>query len=140
MQLAKPYILIADDDPEDLQGLRDEFIDQNPSMDVKSVQDGMELLRYLDGCPTDRLPVVIVLDYKMPGISGPQLLLLLATDNRFAQIVKVMWSTSCRTKDMEECKCLGATHYLVKPGTIDELKRSVRQLGAIVEMAARPTA
>jgi CheY-like chemotaxis protein len=139
MRVTKPYILIVDDDPEDLQALSDEFTGQNPGIDVKAIECGGDLLRFLNECPTDRLPVVIVLDYNMPDISGPEVLHRLATCDRYKQIVKVMWSTSRRTKDMEECRGLGATHYLVKPGTIDELRKAVHQLSAIVEMAARLT-
>lgn len=139
MQLANPYILIVDDDPEDRQVFADEFALQNPDITVKHLEGGRELLHYLNECPIHQLPAVIVLDYQMPDLSGPQILSHLAANDRYRRIVKVMWSTSRRTKDMEECKRLGATYYLVKPDTIEELKKAIHQLTCIFEVAARPT-
>jgi len=139
MQMANPYILIADDDPEDRQALFDELARQNPGVTVKHVGGGRELLHFLNECTIYQLPALLVLDYQMPDLSGPQVLQQLSVDDRYSQIVKVMWSTSRRMKDMEECRRLGASHYIVKPDTIAEMEKATRQLTAIFEMAARPT-
>jgi len=137
MQMADPYILVADDDPEDRQALRDEFRLQNPGIAVKEVEGGRELLDFLDRCLPRQLPAVIVLDYQMPDLSGPEVLQQLSADERYRQIMIVTWSTSSRTKDMEECKRLGAMDYLIKPDCIDGLNKSVRQLAMLFEMATR---
>jgi len=140
MQMANPYILIADDDPEDRQVLRDEFMRQNPGIAVKEVGSGRELLEFLDQCLPRQLPTVIVLDYQMKDLNGPEVLLLLSANDRYRQIIIVMCSTSNRTKDMEECKRLGAKDYLIKPNCIDGLNKTVRQLAVIFEMATHSMA
>jgi len=138
--MANPYILIADDDPEDRQVLRDEFMRQNPGIAVKEVGGGRELLEFLDQCLPRQLPAVIVLDYQMKDLNGPEVLLLLSANDRYRQIIIVMCSTSNRTKDMEECKRLGAKDYLIKPNCIDGLNKTVRQLAVIFEMATHSMA
>ncbi|HEV9036025.1 MAG TPA: response regulator [Puia sp.] len=137
MRIAESYLLIADDDPEDRQALSEAFADQHPSVTVKHVAGGHELLRYLQECPIHQLPAVLVLDYQMPDLNGPQVLQYLTSHDRYRPIVIVMWSTSRRTKDIDECNRLGATHYLVKPDTIEELKNFIQKLNAIFETAAR---
>ena len=139
MQTEYPYILLADDDPEDRQDFIDEFNDQNPGIAVTNMQSGRELLSYLSECLPDRLPTVIVLDYQIPDLNGPQILSHLGANERYKQIVKVIWSTSRRTKDIEECKRLGATDYIFKPDSIDELKHAIHVVTTIFETAARTT-
>ena len=139
MQTAEPYILIVDDDPEDRQVFSSEFIHQNPGIAVEHIESGLELLGFLNECPSDRFPAMIILDYQMPDLNGPQILQALATDDRYKPIVKVMWSTSCRVKDMEECKQLGAADYLVKPGTMEELKKAVHQVTLLFRAVTRLT-
>lgn len=138
MRMVDPYILIADDDPEDRQAFSDEFALQNPGVVTKHLESGRELLHYLEGCLPDQLPTVLLLDFQMPDLTGPQILHHLAASDRYNHLIKVMWSTSVRTKDIEECKRLGATHYIVKPGTIEELKKAVHQVTSIFETAAPP--
>jgi len=139
MEETNPYILIVDDDAEDREVLSDEFRNQNPGVAVIQMEGGHELLYFLNECLTSQLPSVIVLDYQMPGLNGPEVLLLLSADERYRQIKIVMWSTSSRTKDMEECKRLGAMEYLIKPYSIEELKKSVDQLRVFFELAAHLT-
>jgi hypothetical protein len=57
----------------------------------------------------------------------------LAADARYRNLTKVMWSTSRRVKDMEDCKKLGAAHYLIKPADYRELKNMIRQMTSILE-------
>ena len=136
MDVRPPYLLLADDDPEDRQLLSDEFVHQNPGVRVLHAADGQEVLKYLNDCAVEDLPLVLVLDYQMPDLNAPQILLRLTANNLYRRIVKVVWSSSQRIKDMEDCKRLGASHYLVKPATVEELKRSVRQLTAILNFAS----
>lgn len=130
-----PYLLIADDDQDDRDLFTEAFIQQNPGYLVKHAAGGMAALQFLD--TADELPIVLVLDYQMPDLNGPEVLQQLATDPRYKHLVKVMWSTSRRIKDMEDCKKLGAAHYLVKPGDTKELHGIIHQMTAILDFAAR---
>ena len=138
MQMAKPYILIADDDPEDRQIFEEEFVEQNPSTPVVHITGGKQLLSHLLRLESNDLPTIIVLDFQMPDINGPEVLMHLAANPRYNQIVIIMWSTSRRAKDIEESKRLGAIDYIIKPGTLEELAVAIRKLTAIFKTAIRP--
>ncbi|HXD79234.1 MAG TPA: response regulator [Puia sp.] len=128
MPLLSSYLMVADDDADDRLLFGAEFELLNPDISVKYAGSGSELLDYLAHCPTAGLPAVILLDYKMHDVSGPEVLQILMADRRYAEIVVVVWSTSQRAEDMEKCKRLGAVEYLVKPGTNDDLDQIVRRL------------
>lgn len=139
METCKPYILIADDDPDDRLLFSEEFTSCNPGTTVVHAEGGHELLNLLNEQSAEGLPAVIVLDYKMPDLTGPEVLRQLAANDRYRKIVIVMWSTSQRTSDIEDCLRLGAMTYLVKPGSVEELKSAMHLLTDIFEKAARPS-
>jgi CheY-like chemotaxis protein len=130
-----PYLLIADDDQDDLDLFTEAFVRDNPGYDVEHAPGGKAVLQFLDNA--DELPLVLILDFQMPDLNGPEVLRQLAADNRYKNLVKVMWSTSRRIKDMEDCKSLGAAHYLVKPGDNRELNSMIHQMTTILDFAAR---
>ena len=126
-----PYLLIADDDQDDLDMLTEAFVRQNPGYLVEHVSGGKAVLQYLD--KTTELPAMLVLDYQMPDLNGPEVLQRLAADRRYTGLLKVIWSTSRRVKDMEDCKRLGAAHYLIKPGDSKELSSIIHQITLLLE-------
>jgi CheY-like chemotaxis protein len=126
------YILLAEDDPDDQYAFSEAFIRLNPNVSVKIVQDGRDLMDFLDSCSNARLPVVIVLDYKMPKLTGPDVLRYLAVCRRFNHIPKIVWSTSTRERDIAECLQLGAARYFSKPATNQELEDFIEGINAFV--------
>lgn len=129
-----PYLLIADDDQDDLDIFTEAFVRNNPGFNVKQATGGKAVLQFLDNAA--ELPVVLILDYQMPDLNGPEVLKHLSANKRYKDLVKVMWSTSRRIKDMEDCKKLGAAHYLIKPGDNRELSSIVHQMTSILDRAA----
>ena len=132
---AMPYLLIVDDDQDDLDIFTEAFVRDIPGYDVEHAPGGKAALQFLDEAP--ELPLVLVLDYQMPDLNGPEVLRHLAVNPRYKQMTKIMWSSSPRVKDMEDCKKLGATHYLIKPGDNKELSHMIHQMTTILEFAAR---
>jgi CheY-like chemotaxis protein len=107
------YILLADDDPDDQMTFTEAFGQRHPDITVVCVNDGEQLLEYLESC-TD-MPMFILMDYKMPIVTAPVVLGRLASRARFSEIAKLVWSTSSRKDHVEECLSLGAKHYFAKP-------------------------
>lgn len=130
-----PYLLILDDDPEDIDLLSNAFNEKNPHIVMRRAVRSEELLTYLRNCRNEHLPAVLVLDYKMQGLDGPEILRLLREDARYKSILKVMWSSSQRDKDIQTCLNLGAIHYFIKPSSRTELDKIIQQLKAIFDMA-----
>lgn len=128
MKMYTPYILLADDDPDDRDSLIHPFVQQNPGVRVVSCGDGQELLIFLQDCPNDELPVLILMDYKMPFWTAADILEKLAADPRYANIPKIVWSTSGRPEYVDRCVQRGASQYFTKPNSLPELANIVERL------------
>ena len=123
-----PYLLLADDDPDDRDALIQPFVQQNPNVRVIVMGDGQELLNFLGDCPGDALPVLILMDYKMPILTAAEVLEKLAEDDRYTEIPKLVWSTSNRAEYVDRCVRHGATAYFAKPSSLAELATIVERM------------
>ena len=126
-----PYILLADDDPDDLSVFSQAFSELNPDISIQTVADGQELIEFLGSCDQDELPSLILVDYKMPIVSGPEVLQRLASYPAYSHIPKVVWSTSHRSQDIEKCVRLGAAGYFLKPASSGELNELIQKIELI---------
>ena len=128
MNMPVPYILLADDDPDDRDALIQPFISLNPGARVECADDGRQLLDFLEQCPSSDLPVLILMDYKMPFLTAAEILERLAADKRYASVLKLVWSTSNRAEYVDRCVGHGASHYLAKPNSVHELDKIVDRI------------
>jgi CheY-like chemotaxis protein len=117
----KRYILLADDDGDDQDLLTESILQQRPSALVKTVNNGPQVLAWLDQCPDEQLPAMLILDYKMPILNAAQVLDELKANDRYAAVPKVVWSTSTNRKHIDECLSKGALGYFPKPNDVNEL-------------------
>ena len=129
-----PYLLLVDDDPDDRDLFMEAFSKQNPDCVVEQANSGRGVLAFLES--VDELPAVLLLDYQMPDLNGPEILQHLAANSRYKEMTKIVWSTSQQVKDMEDCKRLGAAHYMVKPVDTIELNNIIRQVTTIFYLAS----
>lgn len=128
-----PYILLADDDPDDREALIQPFIRLNPGARVQCANDGRQLLDFLERCPAGELPVLILMDYKMPFLTAAEILERLAGDKRYADVLKLVWSTSNRAEYVDRCVGNGASHYFAKPNTVSELEKIVDRITRVYQ-------
>ena len=126
--MSTPYIILADDDPDDRDSLIHPFVQQNPGVRVVSFGDGRELLSFLETCPDGELPVLILMDYKMPYSTAADILERLAAYPRYANIPKLVWSTSGRAEYVDRCVQHGASQYFTKPNSLPELASIVDRM------------
>lgn len=128
MKMYTPYIILADDDPDDRDSFIHPFVQQNPGVRVVSFGDGSELLSFLEICPDTELPVLILMDYKMPYSTAADILERLAAYPRYANIPKLVWSTSGRAEYVDRCVQHGASQYFTKPNSLPELANIVDRM------------
>jgi CheY-like chemotaxis protein len=126
-----PYILIADDDLEDQEFLADRFRNLNPTAAIKCMDNGFVTLSWLEDQPDDQLPRIIVIDYKMPGLTGAEVLRVLS-ESRYNGIAKVVWSNSNNKQYIDECMTKGAIKYFVKPSSKQEFDELVNYLSEYI--------
>jgi CheY-like chemotaxis protein len=116
----KPYVLFADDDVEDQEYIKEIFASHLDMVDLVTVDDGPAVIALLQSCPNDHLPLMILLDFKMPKMTAAATLQFLSTERRYLTIPKVVWSTSNNPEHVHDCLQWGATHYFLKPSTMNE--------------------
>lgn len=125
------YLLIADDDPDDVETFRDAFLQKFPGMSVIDVSNGEELIAYLESISA--LPVVVLMDYKMPILTAADILKMLNANDRYSGIIKLVWSTSDLRQYVDECMRAGAAKYYAKPNDGSELAVILQNIGAVIE-------
>ena len=128
MTRSKPYVLIAEDDSDDVDFFISVFSKRCPEVEIKHISNGQSVLDYLDSCPVEKLPAVMLLDYKMPLASAADVLRFLRDKSHFDQITKAVWSTSGRPEEVEECCSLGAMHFFIKPASETEWEGLVARI------------
>jgi len=74
-------------------------------------------------------PKLILLDLKMPKVSGLQVLEKLKSDPNLKSIPVVMLTSSNEGPDIEKCFELGANSYIVKPVDSDNFFNTVKEIG-----------
>jgi CheY-like chemotaxis protein len=131
MTTSRAYVLLADDDPEDREMFADRFQLRNPDAGVECVTSGHEALTYLHNCPSENLPQLILIDYKMPGITGQEVLRKLQHDPRYERIPKVVWSTSNNQEYIDGSLRSGAERYFTKPADMRGFDRMVDQISQL---------
>lgn len=109
-------ILLVEDNPSDvelaLRALRKSGIGNR----IQHARDGVEALDFLQGAGAPRpVPQLILLDLKLPRISGLEVLRRIRAEERTRLIPVVILTSSGEPRDIEEAYRLGANGYAVKP-------------------------
>jgi len=83
---------------------------------VVVMRDGSEVIERLkNNVGTESLPAVILLDIKMPKVSGIEVLGVIKNDLKLNDLPVVMLTSSRQGPDLAECYALGVNAYVVKP-------------------------
>ena len=128
-------ILLADDDPDDRQLTRDAFAENRLANVLNTVDDGEELLEYLQrrGRYADQrnepLPGLILLDLNMPRKDGREALKEIKADPTLRRIPFVVLTTSKAEEDILRTYDLGVNSYVTKPVTFKSLVELIKVLG-----------
>ena len=128
-------ILLAEDNPDDVQLTLRALKKSKIMNEVVIAQDGVEALDYLFGTgknagrDTRVLPQVVLLDLKMPRMDGLEVLQRVRSDERTRLLPVVVLTTSSEDKDRVESYKLGANSYIRKPVDFEQFVNAVQQLG-----------
>ncbi len=125
----RPDILIVDDSLDQLQFIERLFRMVDPSLKVITATDGDKALSLLRSTP--ERPKVILLDLRMPGKSGQEVLSEIKSDQYLQTIPVCAFSNGDVQNDICECYRLGASFYFQKPAGLDESKKFADSFRAI---------
>jgi len=125
-----PVVLIADDDPEDRSAVERELVRAGLKNLNVSASDGDEAIDFLEDMaahfPTnERSPCVLLLDVKMPGGGGFEVLKWVRTQSAFKRTKVALMSNSDEPRLRQRAAALGADAYFVKFPRGDELAKFV---------------
>ena len=121
MTTKKPFILIADDDQEDRFLLHTAFEEIGRSNDILLVENGMQVLSYLDASAHQQnMPSLIVLDLNMPILDGMETLSRLKAHNVYRDIPVIIYTTSIHEVEKAKCLQIGAADFIKKPARFQQ--------------------
>jgi len=133
MNKEKVEIVFIEDNPADVELTLNALKKSNLANYVKVLTDGEEALDYLFnvcgppggvGCP-----FLILLDLKLPKVSGIEVLEKIRSDERTKMIPVVVLTSSAEEKDRIESYKLGVNSYIVKPVEFDNFAKVVSEIG-----------
>ena len=119
--IGPPRVLVADDDPLTSQVLT--AIAEKEGYQVVSVTDGREAYRLLK---SDADFKVAVFNMTMPNLRGLDIVRHMKTEKRLMRIPVVVISSEPGLKQMADSFAAGATMFLSKPFTSDQLRGTLR--------------
>ena len=128
-------MLLVEDNPDDEELTLRAFRKSQPTQTIAVVRDGAEALDYLwsTGAYAARLaylpPAVVLLDIKLPKISGLEVLRRLRAAAPTRLLPVVILTSSREEHDLIMSYRLGANSHIVKPVEFDKFTHAVGQLG-----------
>ena len=126
--LSRP-ILLVEDNPMDVDLTKRAFAKRKLVNPLVVARDGEEALGHLaqweQGAPQ---PVVILLDLKLPKVSGLDVLRRIKGHPRYKAIPIVMLTTSSEDTDVRTAYELGANSYIIKPVNFENFLDVATQL------------
>lgn len=135
MNLNRANILLVEDNPQDAELILRALKKQNLNKQVQVARDGAEALEMIfasgrEGAGLRENLKVILLDLKLPKVSGLEVLQKIKAEARTKSIPVVVLTSSPEDRDIKKSYQLGANSYVVKPVEYDNFTEAVGQLGS----------
>ena len=135
-------ILLGEDDEGHAELVRINLERAHVINQIVHVLDGQEVLDYVrqEGRFADRprVPLVAILDIKMPRLDGIETLRQLKADVRTAMIPIIMLTTTDEPREVESCYNLGCNIYITKPLEYERFCAALNELGIFLQFVSVP--
>jgi len=128
-------VLLVEDNDDEAELATRELKRHNLANDLLRVNDGEEALEFIfgtgryEGRDINIPPKVILLDLKMPKVSGIEVLEKVRKDQRTRKIPVVVLTSSNEEKDIVDAYELGVNSYIVKPIDFQKFSNSIKDIG-----------
>jgi CheY-like chemotaxis protein len=133
--MTKKIILLVEDNPSDADLTRRALSKGHISNDLVVAEDGQDALDYLRGegvyfgRAVSETPSVILLDLKLPKVSGLDVLRVVRADARLRRIPVVILTSSKEEEDVSAGYDLSVNSYVRKPVDFKEFQAAIANLG-----------
>lgn len=112
-------MLLVDDDPNDIELVQLAIQDITAIRTLDILTDGAQAIEYLFGSATQPpvavLPRFVLMDLKLPKLTGVEVLRAIRQDARTQFLPVVIMTSSSEDRDLNDCYNLGVNSYVVKP-------------------------
>ena len=122
-------ILLVEDNPLDAELTIRAFKKRNLANHLHHVVDGEQAVQFFLQNPGRPNPKVVLLDIKLPKLSGLEVLQQLREHEQTKNLPVVILTSSAEDSDLERAYALGANSYIVKPVNFENFAEAVGQLG-----------
>jgi len=128
-------ILLVEDNLDEARLTIRNFKKSNLANALLHLDDGEEALDFIfcrnkySGRNMDRPPKLILLDLKLPKVSGTEILKAVKENERTKIIPVIVLTSSREEPDITACYQLGVNSYIVKPVNFDSFSKAVIELG-----------
>jgi len=135
VRIKEKHILLVEDNPTDELLTIKALEEHHTPIDIVVARNGAEALDYIfaEGQYADRdileLPSFILLDLKLPKVSGLNVLKRIRSDERTRIVPVIILTSSKEEQDIVEGYSLGANSYIQKPVDYQEFSKIAEQLG-----------
>jgi len=133
-------LVLVEDDPGHARLIERNLRRAHMTNEILTLRDGQAAVDYLFGEGLRRpLPLLLLLDLNLPGLSGFQVLERLKADARTKQIPVICLTTTDNPPDIARCYALGCNVYLTKPVAYAQFSEAIRQLGLFLSIVKVPS-
>jgi chemotaxis family two-component system response regulator Rcp1 len=134
MTMAMPTLMIVDDNPSDVDLLREAFTEAGADASFLVARDGVEALALLAQVAATAVvrPSAILLDLNMPRVDGREVLSFIKGTPDLASITTIIFTSSSSPFDREDCLARGADAFVTKPSTLAQLDEFVRRINHLM--------
>jgi len=126
MYRGKLYVVMADENKDDLIFFRQAFKEVKVKHELLRFNDCYELISYLK--LTEEAPHLVFLDFNMPGKSVLQCIKEIRNTKKLHDIVIAIYNTSSTYDDVENTFISGANVYIKKPGSYSAFKKILEEV------------
>ena len=120
-------ILLVDDDIDDRMLFEQTLEEMDPAIRLHCAENGLEMIDWLDQCPEQDLPDLVILDQIMPKMTGRESLVYLKENPRYNYIPVILYTIHPMQDFFLSCRELGALEVVIKPDTIQTYRNMIGQ-------------
>ena len=114
-------ILHVEDNSDDVLLVKMAFRRASVPVNLEVASDGRKAIEYFQNCPAGGLPLCVLLDIKLPSISGLEVLSWIRKNPATRRLPVIMLTSSLLPADVAHAYDAGANSYLIKPANLDAL-------------------
>ena len=125
-------ILLVEDNPNDIEFAKRAFAREGIANEIIVAEDGRQALDHLldPGRDCKGLPGLVLLDLKMPGVDGLEVLRQMRQNEKTRRIPVIILTSSNEDNDLRQAYDLGANSYIRKPIDFAVFQNTVKVLSA----------